>query len=250
MCLIGFEWQPGTDTPLRVVANRDEFYARPTAAAAWWPKGDILAGRDLEAGGSWMGVSRNGRFVALTNYREPSATQFDAPSRGQLVVDFLRDPRNASQYLSGLRAIASRYNGFNLLVYDGRQLLGYESRTDRVLRFGRGIHALSNACFDTPWPKLSKIKAGFVEADHDTTALFAILQDAEVAPDSQLPSTGVPLALERALSAIFIRTPCYGTRCSSLLMLGRQRAEFTERRFEYGEFVEENRFEFAFSGLT
>ncbi|MGQ5522778.1 NRDE family protein [Chitinimonas sp. PSY-7] len=250
MCLIGFEWQPGTNIPLRVAANRDEFYARPTAALAWWPEGDILAGCDLQAGGTWMGVSADGRFAALTNYRNPSANKVDAPSRGQLVVDFLRERGSAAQYLAVLREQAGRYNGFNLLVYDGRQLLAYESYTDRLLRFGRGIHAVSNAGFDTPWPKLNKLKASLAEAGQDTSALFAVLENADLAPDSQLPGTGVPLVLERALSAIFIQTPTYGTRGSSLLVLSREGAEFIERRFENGKFTEENHFKFEFSGLT
>lgn len=250
MCLIGFDWQPGSARPLRVLANRDEFYARPTAPLAWWAEGDILAGRDLQAGGSWMGISRSGRFAALTNVRDPSRQQAGAPSRGQLVVDALRSTLSASATLDALRERAAACNPFNLLIYDGRHLLGYESTGERLLRFGRGIHAVSNAGFDTAWPKLQRLKAGMRTVGEDEAALFALLADTSLAPDAQLPHTGVPLEWERLLSAIFIRSEHYGTRSTSLLTLGREEAEFIERSFEDGQASGERRYALRFTGLT
>ncbi|MBL8509560.1 NRDE family protein [Chitinimonas sp. JJ19] len=244
MCLIAFRWDPAQPTPLVVAANRDEFYARPTAAADWWEDERILGGRDLVAGGSWMAVRRDGRFAALTNYRDPSRHLADAPSRGALVADFLQGDCHAGEFLATLRRDIARYNDFNLLLYDGERLLGYESRHDTELRFGRGVHAVSNARFDTPWPKAERLKAGLARHGEDDEALFALLADPALAPDEQLPSTGVPLEWERALSAAFIRTPQYGTRASSVLRLGRQAISLTERRFERGEFVAAAHFDF------
>ncbi|QNM96624.1 NRDE family protein [Chitinimonas koreensis] len=243
MCLIAFRWQPDTDTPLLVAANRDEFYARPAAPLAWWPDGRILAGRDLQAGGSWMGVTRDGRFAALTNYRDPRDIKPGAPSRGALVAGFLAGSTGAADYLAGLRPAAA-YNGFNLLLYDGRELLGYESRADRVLRFDTGVHAVSNAAFDTPWPKVEALKAGLaIEADDDA-ALFALLADPAIAPDERLPATGVPLEWERALSAALIRTPDYGTRASTVLRLGRRTVGMTELSYARGVPAGERSFRF------
>lgn len=247
MCLIGFLWQPEAEQPLLVAANRDEFYARPTAPADWWDDGQTLGGRDLQAGGTWMGVSRQGRFAALTNYRDPSRIKPQAPSRGALVAAFLQGKAAATDYIATLRSEVAAYNDFNLLLYDGQRLLGYESHTDRTLRFGRGVHGVSNAGFDSAWPKLEVLKAGLSQQAGDDAALFSLLADPRLAEDGRLPQTGVSLEWERALSAAFIRTPEYGTRASSLLRLGRDRAALTERRFERGEPAGESHYEFALS---
>ncbi|MBV8659928.1 MAG: NRDE family protein [Burkholderiales bacterium] len=247
MCLIAFSWQPDHDTPLVVVANRDEFHARPTAPLAWWPDAPILAGRDLKGGGTWMGVTRSGRFAALTNYRDPARQLADAPSRGALVVDFLASDTSASAYIAALHEKAPAYNDFNLLVFDGNRLLGYESRHDCTLRFGRGIHAVSNARFDTPWPKVDALKAGLPDALHDDAALFALLANDQTAPDERLPKTGVSLEWERALSAAQIKTPTYGTRSSSVLRLGRKTVVFEEHQWLEGLPGPHARFEFDLS---
>ncbi|WP_269531714.1 NRDE family protein [Chitinimonas sp. BJYL2] len=244
MCLIGFHWDPHGPVPLRVAANRDEFYARPTAAAAWWDDDQRLGGRDLQAGGSWMGLSRTGRFAALTNYRDPRRHKPDATSRGALVADFLASDITASDFLHALRGRASAYNDFNLLVFDGRLLLGYESHTDRTLRFGRGAHAVSNGGFDSPWPKVERLRAAMAD-DTSLEAQFALLADTAIAPDARLPSTGVPLEWERALSALFIRTPEYGTRASTVLSVSAGHCQFIERSFDHGVFAGEQRFTFS-----
>ena len=236
MCLIAWHWQPGRSNQLLLVANRDEFYARPTAALQWWEDADILAGRDLQAGGTWLGVSRSGRLAALTNHRDPTRQRADAPSRGELVSGFLRSNVSAEAYLRELSQRATDYNPFNLLVYDGTQLLGLESRHARVLSLPDGVGAVSNADFQTPWPKLNGLTNGLQQqlgqGQTSDAELLALLQDRRVAADADLPATGVPLPLERALSAAFVALPDYGTRACSVVRLSADHVEFTEQGFD------------------
>ena len=231
MCILAFRWDPDSPNPLLVLANRDEFYARPTAPLAWWDGNQVLAGRDLQAGGTWLGLSRTRRFAALTNHRDPAATRPGAPSRGQLTAAFLQDEGPAQVYLAALRSSAGQYNPFNLLIYDGAQLLGYESRRDRTLTFSPGLHAVSNGAFDEPWPKVESLLAGLGTGPLNDEALLTLLADARLAEDPRLPSTGVSLDWERALSPVFIRTPAYGTRASTLVRLGREQVTIQEQSF-------------------
>jgi len=234
MCLIAFHWRPEGPVPLIVAANRDEFYDRPTAPLAWWEGGRILAGRDLWSGGTWMGVSRDGRFAAITNFRDPLRSRKDAPSRGFIPLRFLEEGGSATDFLTWLRKEASRYAPFNVLVYDGIELLGYESRHDRNPPFAPGIHAVSNGDFNEPWPKVEALKAGLAMGEEDDEALLALLGDAQTFTDDRLPSTGVPIEWERALSPAFVRMPTYGTRASTILRLGRRRVTMLEQRFNAG----------------
>lgn len=229
MCLIAFHWQPERATPLLIAANRDEFYERPTEPLAWWEAGRILAGRDLRAGGTWLGVSCTGRFAAITNFRDPALLKTGTPSRGRIPVSFLEAEASAQAFLEALRPEAAAYSPFNLLLFDGRELLGYESRHDQVVPFAPGIHAVSNGRFDEPWPKALLVQAGLAEAEADDEALLRLLRDDRPSEDGRLPRTGVPLDLERALSPVFIRTPTYGTRASTILRLGRERAAILEQ---------------------
>ncbi|MFT3758028.1 NRDE family protein [Thauera sp.] len=226
MCLIVFAWQSHPDYPLVVAANRDEYLARPAAPAHWWPDApDLLAGRDLEAGGTWMGLSRGGRFAALTNYRDPSRHIEGAPSRGALVHSALESADDAETTLKRLAGESAAYAAFNLLVGDGDRLGVLESATGAVRMLTPGIYGLSNHLLDTPWPKLLKAREGLAamlpRLPDDATAL-ALLRDSTPAPDPHLPETGVSLEWERWLSPAFIRAPGYGTRCSSLLMVDRR----------------------------
>lgn len=236
MCLIAWHWQPNSANKLLLVANRDEFYARPTTALHWWEDADILAGRDLQAGGTWLGVSRSGRLAALTNHRDPTQQRADAPSRGELVSAFLRSDLSAEAYLSELRSHANNYNPFNLLVYDGNHLMGLESRHARVLALPKGMGAVSNADFQTPWPKLhgltKSLQHQLTQGQTNDAALLALLQDRRIADDADLPTTGVPLSLERALSAVFVALPDYGTRACSVVRLGVDHVDFTEQGFD------------------
>ncbi len=214
-----------------MAANRDEFYERPTAPMAWWEGGRILAGRDLRAGGTWMGVSREGRFAALTNHRNPRLTRAAAASRGGLPSAFLEGRDSAAAFLENLRREAGRYNPFNLLLHDGTALLGYESVTHRLRCFEPGLHAVSNGAFDEPWPKVEALKAGFSAAAAEDKALLGLLSDERLHDPDRLPRTGIPFDLEQTLSAAFIRTSTYGTRSSTILRLGRGDVSVLEQRF-------------------
>ncbi len=243
MCVVGFQWLPGSQEPLLLLGNRDEYYKRPTAPLAWWEGGRILAGRDLQAGGTWLGVTRTGRVAVLTNFRDPTLIRPNGPSRGQLPVRFLEGDASASAFLEGLRPEAASYSPFNLLLYDGEDLLGYESRGDRMVRFEPGIHAVSNGAFDEPWPKVERLKEQLAQVGKDLGALLEVLQDDRPFPDACLPHTGVSLDWERVLSPLFIRTPTYGTRAATILHLGRSKGVVIERTFTPEGLDSERRFE-------
>lgn len=224
MCLILVAWQAHPEYPLVVAANRDEFFKRPTAPASFWRGGKVLAGRDLEAGGTWMGTTVDGRFAALTNFRAPELHRDGAASRGQLVADFLRGDEAPIAWLDKHGRDAARYNPFNLLVGD-RQTLACLSNTDgKVRELVPGVYGLSNHLLDTPWPKLSAAKSSLsraLEALPDDRPLFDLLRDDSIHPDDTLPRTGVSLEWERLLSAAFVKAPGYGTRSSTVLIVSR-----------------------------
>ena len=227
MCLIAFAWKAHPEYSLVVAANRDEWHDRPATQAAWWADHpQVLAGRDLKAGGTWLGISRNGRFAALTNFRDPSDRKTDAPSRGQLVSDFLRGSSTAEEYLRALRKEAGRYQGFNLLVGDGRGLYYFGSQINEILAVPAGVHALSNHTLNEPWPKVENAKSALQAAlraempeEARQKAIYALLADETVAPDAALPDTGVGQQWERVLSPAMIVTEKYGTRCSTVLTM-------------------------------
>ncbi|MDD5028411.1 MAG: NRDE family protein [Rhodoferax sp.] len=232
MCLIAWNWRPDHPQRLLLIANRDETLVRAAQPLHWWANGDILAGRDLQAGGAWLGVSRTGRLAALTNFRSATKPRADAPSRGQLIPAFLQSGLSAADFLHTLSGQIDRYNPFNLLVFDGQQLLGLESRQHRIVPLAPGVAAVSNADFHTPWPKLvrwreqlTQLSQGQRTSDAD---LLPLLQDTALAPDPQLPTTGVAIELERALSAAFVALPHYGTRASSVVRIGTDQHSFLE----------------------
>jgi uncharacterized protein with NRDE domain len=240
MCLIAWNWQPHSNMPLLLLSNRDEFYARPAMPLHWWGDDEgqgpaILAGKDLQGGGTWLGLSRSGRLAALTNYRSPDALRSDTPSRGELVAGFLRSDLDAATYLQQLAGRTVDYNPFNLLVYDGHTLMGLESRGAKLVQLQPGIGAVSNADFHTPWPKLNRLSKNLQDQitrqRTDTPELLTLLQDPALAGDADLPQTGVPIEWERALSASFIRTADYGTRACSVLTIQSRQATFTEHSF-------------------
>jgi uncharacterized protein with NRDE domain len=235
MCLILLAHEAHPRYRLVVAANRDEAYARPTVPAAWWADAPgVLAGRDLLGGGTLLGVTRGGRFAAVTNFRESAPPPPDAPSRGHLVGGFLRGAEAPDAYLRALAARAGEYAGFNLLVGDGGELRYFGNRGGEARAVDPGIHGLSNALLDTPWHKVDRGRDGLAAAllrdQVDPEALFRVLWDAEPAPDEHLPDTGVGLERERVLSSPFIRSPEYGTRASTVLLVGRDgRVRFVER---------------------
>ncbi|MEX5339779.1 NRDE family protein [Pseudomonas sp. I2] len=234
MCLIVFAWRPGHALPLIVAANRDEFYARPTQAlAAWEDAPGVHAGRDLEAGGTWLGVGPGGRFAALTNIRDPSSPP-GPRSRGELVAGYLRGDSGMEAYLDQVASRSTQYSGFNLLVGDGERL-GYLNAREAAPRLlGPGVYGLSNAGLDTPWPKLLKTRSGLegLLGSPEPQRLLALLADAEPAAETELPETGVGLATEKLLSSVFIASQNYGTRASTVLIVDDQgKRRIIERSF-------------------
>ena len=221
MCLIILAWKARSDLPLAVAANRDEWRDRPTEPAHWWPDHpDLLAGRDLEAGGTWMGITRGGRFAAVTNFRDPSERRTSARSRGTLVSEFLLGKDSPSDYLSRLAPTAGEYNGFNLVLGDGSTLWYYSSREDKAREIEPGVHGLSNNLLNEPWPKVVKGRAKMREAlreDNPVPQLFELLADRSFVDDSQLPRTGVGVDWERRLAMALITGADYGTRSSTVL---------------------------------
>jgi uncharacterized protein with NRDE domain len=220
MCLILLSFRQHESYPLIVAANRDEFYERPTAPMHFWETApDLLAGRDLRGGGTWLGLTRTGRFAAITNYRDPAHRVEHAPSRGDLVTDYLRDTRSPEAYLEVVDSKADEYNGFNLLVGSPANLTYYSNRSHAIRSLDAGLFGLSNHLLDTPWPKVVRGKAKLERLLLDPTdtpahlidGLLDALYDTAVAPDDQLPATGVEMDWERRLSAMHITTPTYGT---------------------------------------
>ena len=245
MCLIGFAWKAHPDFPLIVAANRDEFHARATAPSAWWNDApQVLAGRDLQSGGAWMGITRDGRFAALTNYRDAGEMRANAPSRGALVADFLTGSDTPQPYLVNEAAEAARYNGFNLLAGTLDQLGYFGNRGAAPQVLEPGVYGLSNALLDTSWPKVTRLKAalgaavGVVNREEPLQSrvsglmdkLFFTLGDAHIATDTALPRTGVPLERERVLSPAMIVAPVYGTRASTVLCVASDGNVFWEER--------------------
>jgi uncharacterized protein with NRDE domain len=234
MCLLVLAWNVRNDLPLVVAANRDEWRERPAQPAHWWPdRPEIFAGRDLQAGGTWMGVTASGRFAAVTNFRDPSDKRSTARSRGELVTHFLVGTESAARFLSNLSARDHEYNGFNLIVGDGLSLLYYGSREGHVRALEGGVYGLSNHVLDEPWPKVTlarrEMQAAIEEPD-PVPRLFGMLSDTTLAPDVQLPHTGVGVDWERRLSAALITGEDYGTRASTVLALSLEGKTIFEER--------------------
>ena len=233
MCLIIFAWQARADLPLAVAANRDEWRDRPTEPAHWWAEHpELLAGRDLEAGGTWMGITRGGRFAAVTNFRDPSERRTSARSRGGLVTEYLLEDSPPRDYLSRLAPRADQYNGFNLVLGDGKSLWYYSSREDKAREIEPGVHGLSNNLLNEPWPKVVKGRNRMREAlrdDDPAPQLFELLSDRSFVDDTQLPRTGVGVDWERRLATALITGPDYGTRSSTVLTVdAKGKARFEE----------------------
>ena len=239
MCLIVFAYRVHPDYPIIIAANRDEFYNRPTCVLAQWTDGsNIIAGQDLEGGGTWMGMTESGRLAALTNYREPGVRMAAAPSRGHLVSDFLQGPDSLNHYLRELELKSNNYNGFNILLSEGGRWVYYSNRGSTPKELSPGIHGLSNRALNTPWPKVIRSCRAVEErlSAHqppDMEDLMQVLQDRTVPPDEDLPRTGLELEWERRLGSIFIRSDIYGTRSSTVLLVAKDgSAHICERTFD------------------
>ncbi|MCC7113010.1 MAG: NRDE family protein [Burkholderiales bacterium] len=235
MCLVAVALGAHPRYAVVVAANRDEFHDRAASAAHWWDAGWI-AGRDLAAGGTWLGVRRDGRWSLVTNVREPGRQDAAAATRGELPIRALSAP-DLPEFLGALRREDGRYNGYNLLAGDRAVAHWTSNRHGPARRLPRGVSAIANAALDTPWPKVERLRAALGRWTDDQTGdldpLFAALADRTVAPDERLPATGVPLERERMLSAAFIVSERYGTRASTVYALGVDgTARLVERTFD------------------
>ena len=266
MCLIIFNYQPESQYPLVVAANRDEFYRRAASPLAWWANSNILAGRDLgysnrlsrlwakltgrqkSSYGTWLGVNRNGRFAALTNFREPGKLSTSAKSRGLLVSDFLENAVAPEKYALQLEASASEYNGYNLLFGDQSSLRWFSNRTGKPATILKpGLYGVSNALLDTPWQKVKSAKSALSKfLPHPTPdEAFSFMADATPAADGDVQQTGLPFAVEKSLSPAFVKLPNYGTRVTSYLVFSKDgHNTFSERAYGKGKKYRDRQFNF------
>lgn len=251
MCLILFAFRIHPEFPLAVAANRDEFYARPTRPSAFWPEcPDLLAGKDLQAGGTWLGITRGGRFAAVTNVRDGRVPRDPAhASRGALPLAFLQGETPPRQFLAELPARGRGYGGFNLVLGEAGQLWFYSNRDGMPPRqLPPGLYGLSNATLDSPWPKVSRGKAALAAAmtAPEAESLERLLRDDRQAPDGALPDTHIDPDWERQLSPCFIRTPAYGTRASTVLLQDRRgQVEWVEQNYDGAGPLARNRYRFT-----
>jgi len=244
MCLIALAYNHHPGYHLVLAANRDEFLDRPTAPLGYNFTGEaILAGRDLRGGGTWLALASDGRFGAITNYRDPTRLRPAAPSRGEIIPDYLRSGLDAGAFLEAFTAGAKRYNGFNLLLGDRRNLFHYSNISDRRTLLESGVYGLSNHLLNTPWPKVERARKGLTEllatgGEPDPEGIFSLLADRQRPVDGLLPDTGVGLEWERLLGTVFIHSPNYGTRSSSLLAIRDDgQARFLERSYRHDQGV-------------
>jgi uncharacterized protein with NRDE domain len=249
MCLLALAWKTHPDFPLILAGNRDERHARASAAAGLWSDApQVLAGRDLEAGGTWLGATTDGRFAVVTNYREGLNPAKAPRSRGALTADFLTGSASPQAYVASVRPLAHEYGAFSLVCGDGDSLWYFSNRGGEPAAIAPGIHALSNHLLDTPWPKVQAAKTGLKSlldgGGLTAEALFHLLADRAPA-QGPLPDTGIGAELERRVSAAFVQDPVYGTRCSTLLLRDSRGAmRFAERRFDAsGESIETRLFQ-------
>ncbi|MFJ8066623.1 NRDE family protein [Psychrobacillus sp. NPDC096426] len=251
MCLINFQFHDHPNYKLIVVANRDEFYDRKTEPAHFWEDApNLLAGRDLVGLGTWLGITKEGKFAALTNYRNPLEVGDGKTSRGEIVLNFLVGNLSSEEYLHSLDRNKEKYNGFNLILGNPGKLYYYNNVEGEITEIDPGTHGLSNKFLNTAWPKVVKgrdsLKAySLKKKEVQLDELFAIMTDAEMALDEDLPNTGVGIELERSLSALFIKIPNYGTRCSTIILVDHtNQVTFAERTYVNGQFASDKRFSF------
>ncbi len=251
MCLIFLSYKQHKEYPLIILANRDEFYKRPTLAADYWKENpNILAGKDLEGGGTWMGVTKNGYLAMLTNYRDIANIKPNAPTRGKLVSDYLQGEFNPKEYLKALSKTGSSYNGYSLIAGNFNDPWYYSNYGNKIAQLGTGLYGLSNALLDSKWPKVETGKAELAPLLSKTTldkeALFNVMTNQQKAEKNNLPNTGLSIEKERAISPRFINTEDYGTRCTTLITVSKEGiVDFTERQYSNGIATrEENHYSF------
>ncbi|MBW2028917.1 MAG: NRDE family protein [Deltaproteobacteria bacterium] len=256
MCFLVFAFKAHPAYKLILAANRDEYYDRPSEPASWWQTtSQVLSGKDLKAGGTWLGITKNGRIGAVTNFRDPKRVKPSAPSRGLLVTEFLLGDLDPGGFLDKLKVRADQYNGFNLVVGVPDELFWYSNLRSDFRRLEPGVYGLSNHFLDTPWPKvlrgkklLSRIMRNGSEISPER--LFGMLADQRTPEDTELPNTGVGLEWERTLSPIFITSPDYGTRCSTIILIdNKNRTTLMEKTFDRNtDRAECRKYEFQIGG--
>ena len=236
MCVVALAWNAHPRWRLLLAGNRDEFHARPTTPLARWPDAGLLAGRDHQSGGTWVGLDRRGRVAVVTNVRDGSAQPHDGPSRGALPVAFLAGVPSADATTAELLATADRYALFNLVLADGEGCWHLGNHPLQREALATGVHGISNGRLDAPWPKTrhlhDALRTWIDAGDDDPQSLWDAMADERIAPDAELPDTGVGIELERRLSPAFVRGETYGTRASTIIMVDREGRGFIhERRF-------------------
>jgi len=225
MCLILFAYRNHPDYSLILAANRDEYYRRPTEPLGFWRDNEsILAGRDLEGMGTWLGINRNGKWSALTNFRGSASPPPSPPSRGDLVRGYIEGTETPATYLERIRDLGRRYNGFNLVVGDSEGVFYYTNQADSIHRFEPGIYGISTCLLGVEWPKIAKGKAGMAHRMAEGREIaaedfFELLQDRTIPPEDEIPRTGIDRNWERTLSPLFIESEAYGTRSSSVILI-------------------------------
>lgn len=222
MCLIFTAWKTHEDFPLIMLANRDEFKNRPTETLHWWEEG-IIAGKDLQEGGTWLGMDKTGRLAAVTNFRDPKNIKAFAPSRGKIPLEFLSAHQTSEEFIEERKSISKEYNGFNALLFDRNTLFWWSNYAEEPQELEPGFYGLSNALLNTPWPKLVKGKNRFEQwvknFPREIEKGFEIMGSSEIFPDEYLPETGVGLDMERYLSSICIPGEIYGTRSTTIVIV-------------------------------
>lgn len=237
MCLVLFAYQVHPQFPLIVAANRDEFYNRKTAQASFWKDHPyIVGGRDLEQMGTWMGVTKQGRFSALTNYRNPQDVKKNKKSRGYLVRNYLTSNEETFAYLKNTQKEKKSYQGYNLIVGTPTSLWYYSNIEDKIRELVPGIYGLSNHLLNTAWPKVEKgidgLRSIIEKSEFNPEDLFCLLRQSDPAPKQLLPNTGISDELELNLSPLFITMEHYGTRASTVLTINKESvAQFHERTY-------------------
>lgn len=254
MCLLAIAFNHRPDISLAVCSNRDEFYQRPTLPVHWWQDMPVLAGRDKQEGGTWMGLSRSGRFAAVTNFRDltkPGFHEARPKSRGNLVTDFLCSQASAQSWADSVLGDFDLYGGFNLLIYDGEQLLYLNNFNNQIRSLEPGTYALSNHLLDSPWPKVDYARQQLRQTlDKRSSSqqmlddLLGLLEQNQTYPDHLLPSTGVPADWEKRLSSAFIVAEDYGTRASTSIVLSRSGSSIAEQTYVKGIAGQSERFTF------
>lgn len=238
MCIITIVYKVSPSKPLVVVANRDEFYGRPAKPAYYWEENNaVLGGRDLEKMGSWLAINKNKRFAAVTNYRDFTLNQLGEKSRGEIVNDFVLGNQDSWSFLQQIKKQGAAYGPMNVIVYDGILMAHYNNVTDVLQEVSPGIHCVSNATLNTPWPKVERMKQLVAASyeEHSINELLKIGRDTKRPVDEKLPSTGIPLEMERELSSIFVKREDYGTRCTTALQVDKEgNIHFAEQSYEKG----------------